>query len=305
MNKDRENFIRKTIASDESLQTWSGHLDIRIPELKMASKAFRDRSLGDVLEIGCGNGLASAWFSADANKIKALDLPEADHGAHAIGFERPKKLFHALGVKNVELVGGSAEGLPFGDQSFDSVMGFFVLEHVPNKERAAAECYRVMRSGALAVFHVPAAAWSFIFFPAFYQETFFRVAKKVFSILKSKIFRANPPQSQAPAFEKVRDAASFKKAYPNFPFPEPHGAYRNWWHELCQHRVGVWEGYFREYSKVEVRALSVLPRGLFTLLLGPTLGVKVFSFIEPLDRLICCIPGAKYVAQFLELRAIK
>ena len=45
-----------------------------------------------------------------------------------------------------------AESLPFGDESFDLVLGHAVLHHLPNLRRAFSEFHRVLRPGGRIVF---------------------------------------------------------------------------------------------------------------------------------------------------------
>jgi SAM-dependent methyltransferase len=48
---------------------------------------------------------------------------------------------------------GSAESLPFDDNSFDVVWSITVLEHIPNPEKALTEMRRVLRPGGLLYLH--------------------------------------------------------------------------------------------------------------------------------------------------------
>ena len=48
-----------------------------------------------------------------------------------------------------------AENIPFEGRSFDSVVFFDLLEHVPNPDRMLTECFRVLRPGGVLHFFVP------------------------------------------------------------------------------------------------------------------------------------------------------
>jgi demethylmenaquinone methyltransferase/2-methoxy-6-polyprenyl-1,4-benzoquinol methylase len=74
-----------------------------------------------------------------------------------VDFSRPMV---ALGRRKVERAGlasrialceGSAEALPFPDESFDATTIAFGLRNVPDRARALAEMHRVLRSGGRAV----------------------------------------------------------------------------------------------------------------------------------------------------------
>jgi SAM-dependent methyltransferase len=56
-----------------------------------------------------------------------------------------------LGLE-VQTARADAESLPFGDESFDLVLGHAVLHHLPNLRRAFAEFHRVLRPGGRIVF---------------------------------------------------------------------------------------------------------------------------------------------------------
>jgi ubiquinone/menaquinone biosynthesis C-methylase UbiE len=53
---------------------------------------------------------------------------------------------------NVETRACDAEDLPFGDASFDLVLGHAVLHHLPDLRRAFAEFRRVLRPGGVVLF---------------------------------------------------------------------------------------------------------------------------------------------------------
>jgi SAM-dependent methyltransferase len=54
-------------------------------------------------------------------------------------------------IKNVNVVMGSAEALPFLDGAFDAVLCVNVLEAVPDRTGALAEMHRVLRPGGRAL----------------------------------------------------------------------------------------------------------------------------------------------------------
>lgn len=52
----------------------------------------------------------------------------------------------------------NAESMPFESRSFDSVIFFDLLEHVPHPDRMLSECFRVLRPGGVLHFFVPLEA---------------------------------------------------------------------------------------------------------------------------------------------------
>ncbi|MDI3316939.1 MAG: methyltransferase domain-containing protein [Bacillota bacterium] len=97
----------------------------------------------DVLEVGVGTGFltpALAGAVEPGGHLVGLDV-QPDH------FEEIRWRLEAQGIRNVELVQGDAQSLPFGDASFDRVVMVTVLGEVPDRRRALAEARRVLRPG--------------------------------------------------------------------------------------------------------------------------------------------------------------
>jgi ubiquinone/menaquinone biosynthesis C-methylase UbiE len=120
----------------------------RRPELvqefhNIFDKAF-PREPERLLDIGCGSGLYLPVLCKKAGMIVGLDISTGMINA-------AQELIEAKGLSNVELRVGGAEAMPFPDASFDSVLGFDVLHHVPDVHRALEEVHRVLRPGGLFV----------------------------------------------------------------------------------------------------------------------------------------------------------
>lgn len=96
-----------------------------------------------VLDIGAGAGVDSLIASrlvGPEGRVVALDLTPA----------MTRKLHDAVqaaGIDNVAVVQGSAEALPLADASVDVVTSNGALNLVPDKRRAVAEMFRVLRPG--------------------------------------------------------------------------------------------------------------------------------------------------------------
>ncbi len=96
---------------------------------------FARRHAGvSVLDLGCGFGAYSGVLLSDGVRCVGCD----------INFEYLRKATtQGLPVVNVDSV------LPFGDRTFDSVMIFEVLEHVPDVQAVLREAFRVARKNVL------------------------------------------------------------------------------------------------------------------------------------------------------------
>jgi hypothetical protein len=104
----------------------------------------------DVLDAGCGEGALARRLAAAGARVVGLDpLPGALENARAQGPES----------EALRYVLGAAEALPFADQSFDVVVFFNSLHHVPvdSMSPALGEAARVLRPGGALYVQEPLA----------------------------------------------------------------------------------------------------------------------------------------------------
>lgn len=100
----------------------------------------------NVLDFGCGHGMAAVVFARHGARVTAFDL--------STGYlEEARQRAQANGV-GIEFVAADGERLPFADATFDRIWGNAVLHHL-DLTVAAAELLRVLRPGGLAVFCEP------------------------------------------------------------------------------------------------------------------------------------------------------
>ncbi len=94
-----------------------------------------------VLDIGCGGGtdtLVAAMKVGDEGKVVGIDLTSEM-------LAQAKKNLGTTFIKNVLFQEASAEDLPFEDESFDVVLSNGVFNLIPEKARALAEVFRVLK----------------------------------------------------------------------------------------------------------------------------------------------------------------
>jgi len=87
----------------------------------------------DILEIGPGQtfGVLTSLLESGANSIAALDISDYSDN-------RPKDIkFHTY----------DGRVMPFGNESYDLICSFSVLEHVRHPKHVVSEMYRVLRPG--------------------------------------------------------------------------------------------------------------------------------------------------------------
>jgi ubiquinone/menaquinone biosynthesis C-methylase UbiE len=105
-------------------------------ERKLAQVA-KQWSRGRLLDIGCGTKPYTSMFSPYVDEHVGVDREEGPHGTGAVD------LF------------GTAYEIPVPDQSFDTVLCTFVLEHLEEPKRALEEAHRVLRPGGAAIYAAP------------------------------------------------------------------------------------------------------------------------------------------------------
>ena len=97
----------------------------------------------DVLEVGCGSGIAVQLFAEAGANVTAVDLtPWA--------VDTTRRRLRAFGLV-AEVVEGDGENLPFEDESFDLVFSWGVIHHSSDMSRALRELVRVCRRGGRVV----------------------------------------------------------------------------------------------------------------------------------------------------------
>lgn len=108
----------------------------------LLAKVPLDPARARILDVGCGTGGSSLVLSRYGS-VTGLDL---SYSSFADSPERPY----------THRVVGSAEVIPFADESFDVVAALDVLEHLDDDVAGARELRRIIKPGGVAVIFVPA-----------------------------------------------------------------------------------------------------------------------------------------------------
>lgn len=113
--------------------------------------AAEDLAGKDVLDVGCGFG----WFelfalAQGARAISGIEISEQDLATARRHLDSPR----------IHLQVGSAVSLPFADDSFDTVVCWEVLEHIPrgSEPQVFREIRRVLRPGGRLYLSTPHAS---------------------------------------------------------------------------------------------------------------------------------------------------
>lgn len=302
---DWESRVIEVIARNGELQTWAGHLRHRLPELRAIRRRVGAEPLGEMLEIGCGNALGSVYFSAAASRVVATDLPVVDHSAHSVGLELARRFVAAIGDPKISVLGCSALDLPFPDESFDTVLSLYSLEHLPDRPKALRAARRVLRPGGRLIAAVPAIGWSLLYPLDFYADVTRRALRRIVPVNRAASSTVNTAQDPTEV-RVVKDFASFRSVYPHFPLPKPHGEYPSWMAECWAQRPSNWMNLCREagFRKVEFRSLGIVPKTVFGSVFGEA-GVRFAGTFDPIDKFLCEAMPSFPLAQFILLTAAK
>jgi ubiquinone/menaquinone biosynthesis C-methylase UbiE len=102
---------------------------------------------GQVLEIAIGTGLNLPFYPANV-EITGIEISPSM-------LEIARRRAQSLG-RQVNLIVGDAQALPFPDQRFDTVVCTIALCSLPDERQAVAEAWRVLRPGGrfVALEHV-------------------------------------------------------------------------------------------------------------------------------------------------------
>jgi ubiquinone/menaquinone biosynthesis C-methylase UbiE len=144
--------------------------EIYYPYLKEEAE-FSYHPYEKVLEIGCGLGTDLVQFAIHKAEVYGIDIGEKQ-------IEESKLHFQTKNCTYKDLRVGSAENIPYDNNSFDLVYSFGVLHHTLHIEKAVNEIFRVLKSDGEAIIMLYAKGW---------KHYFKRIL--IHGILKLKIFR--------------------------------------------------------------------------------------------------------------------
>src|SRR5437899_2436403 len=96
--------------------------------------AIKELAPSRVLEVGCGAG-------AMAQRVRD------ELGAQVVAVDSSERMVELTRQREIEAYVADVQELPFGDGEFECVFAGWLLYHVLDRERAIAECARVLRPG--------------------------------------------------------------------------------------------------------------------------------------------------------------
>lgn len=97
-----------------------------------------------VLDVGCGGGLACEFLAKRGANVFGIDLSFTSIKAAQEHAQKSDLL--------IDYKWGTAEDLPYEENTFDAVVCFDVLEHIADLEKVISEAYRVLKRNGMFLF---------------------------------------------------------------------------------------------------------------------------------------------------------
>lgn len=112
---------------------------IKILKIKESPKKLK------ILDLGCGNGIASYAFASLGHEVYAVDPDLSEE----VGLGATKKLASVVSNGSIFTYQAFAESLPFEDATFDIIYARQALHHFTDLEKGLSECSRVLKPKGL------------------------------------------------------------------------------------------------------------------------------------------------------------
>jgi ubiquinone/menaquinone biosynthesis C-methylase UbiE len=137
INNTRNIFLTPEVASeyDAYYQTETGKTVDNI-EKEIVSAHIKKIPKTNWLELGCGTGHWTKFFSESEFQITAVDNSEA-----------MLKIARSKNLENVQFLNADATRLPFSDGHFSGIVSITMLEFVDDLEKVLNEIDRVLKPG--------------------------------------------------------------------------------------------------------------------------------------------------------------
>jgi 2-polyprenyl-3-methyl-5-hydroxy-6-metoxy-1,4-benzoquinol methylase len=144
VDQDQVEYTGERIVINKKVKESIGHiLEEHLKRYELACHFVKDKF---VLDAACGTGYGSKMLAqAGARSVVGLDI-SYDSIKHAI----PLYSDH-----NVSFVQGDIHQLPFEDETFDVVVSFETIEHIPDGSLWFKEASRVLKKGGLFIVSTP------------------------------------------------------------------------------------------------------------------------------------------------------
>lgn len=154
---------------------------------------FCQSKSGNMLEVGCGEGLFLEKIAKTTNNFKVFGI---DIWQDIL--TRAEKRFQDSNIQGITLSQADAANLPFEDRSFDVVVCINVLFNLPSEEKVQdclKDISRVMKKGGELFFDIRNSANPLLYFKyklaRYYDETVRDLPLRTYKIKKIKEYLQN------------------------------------------------------------------------------------------------------------------
>ncbi|MEK6647638.1 MAG: class I SAM-dependent methyltransferase [Candidatus Firestonebacteria bacterium] len=101
-----------------------------------------------ILDIGCGLGLQTMLLGMKCKKVYGIDISQE-------AIDETKFISNLLRKRiNSEICCVKLENAKFGNETFDKIFSFSVIEHIPNYVEVLKEAYRTLKHNGMMIFSV-------------------------------------------------------------------------------------------------------------------------------------------------------
>jgi len=143
MNHD---FLTRTYFNDLA-DSWESKQSNESEKIEELLSRLNLKNSDSILDIGCGAGVLFPFFEKLSHKksqIFAVDFAESMAKTASLNC-----------YKNIKVICGDSQNLPFKNSCFDRIVAFHVFPHIKEKQVALQEFWRVlMPGGELAIIHL-------------------------------------------------------------------------------------------------------------------------------------------------------
>ncbi|MBI4763903.1 MAG: class I SAM-dependent methyltransferase [Deltaproteobacteria bacterium] len=123
---------------DDISKTYDNYRSYANSEVRQLIRFGKIEKGRKILDLGCGTGNLSARLS----ECILVDT---------IGVDKSFQMLEKASKKGLKVLGADADRcpLPFKNDSFDVVIGAYVIHHILNRKDLIRECFRILDGGAL------------------------------------------------------------------------------------------------------------------------------------------------------------
>lgn len=123
--------------------SWKYRLKRRTLEVIQSIHRYHSSKINSVLDIGTAEGAMLSFIKKE--------FPQAD----CIGLEYSQELIEMNQDKNIKIIQGDAQNLPFTNNSFDVIIATAVIEHLAQPLKLLTEAYRVLKTDGIFILTTP------------------------------------------------------------------------------------------------------------------------------------------------------